>query len=75
MQSTILTLAYDVDGACTFHDDINDVWFNEVKSSVDIIDSHPDWRRWFLNKYPDVGPYMWTEESAGGSDNIYAKLY
>ena len=29
-------------------------------------------RRHFLDDYPNVGPYMWEEESYGGEDNDYA---
>lgn len=64
--------AYDVGGACTFDDDTDDTWFNAVRRFVEIIDSYPNWSQHFLNDYPDVGPYMWTEQAYGGSDDAYA---
>lgn len=65
--------SYDVGAAMTFDDDTNDTWFNAVKDFVDIItSSRAYWYEWFLRDYPNVGPYMWTEEEYGGEDNDYA---
>lgn len=65
--------SYDVGVAMTFSDDTNDTWFNAVKDFVDIItSSRTSWEKWFLNDYPNVGPYMWTEEEYNGQDNSYA---
>ncbi|AIG98575.1 MULTISPECIES: DUF6345 domain-containing protein [Archaeoglobus] len=65
------TLAYDVGAAVAFSEDPEDVWFNSVSQFVEIISSEPTWVQHFLNDYPNVGPYMWTEEEKG-NDNFYA---
>ena len=69
-----ITKAYDVGAATTFSDDTNDLWFNATKQFAEIIDSYQGWSILFLRDYPNVGPYMWTEEAYGGQDNNYADL-
>ena len=66
--------AYDAGAATTFSNDTNDTWFNATKQFIEIIDSYQGWSTLFLRDYPDVGPYMWTEEAYGGHDNNYADL-
>lgn len=70
-----VTNSYSVGAAMTFNDDTNDTWYNAVRDFVYIIyNSRTEWTIGFLSDYPYVGPYMWTEEINGGSDNLYADL-
>ncbi len=64
--------AFSVGGISTFDDDLFGVWSKAVESFVSIISSYAGWNEGYIYEYPNVYPYMWTEETVGGHDNIYA---
>jgi len=74
MFSMVTNSSNFVGAACGFSDDVDDVWFNAVKTFVEIIDAYQDWSAVFVKDYPDVGPYLMTEEVYGGHDDLYADL-
>lgn len=60
--------AWDEGVACNNNFDSN--FWSETQVFANIIDSYPGWNKYFLTH--DPYPYMWKEESSGGSDNNYA---